>query len=49
MQDSKIKEREKRTDTDILGKPSEKSKFIFVDALGGQLYLLKTLIRYGKK
>lgn len=31
---------------DILGKRSEKSKFISVDVLGGQLYLLETLIRY---
>ena len=31
---------------DILGKPSEENKFISVDVLGGQLYLLKTLIRY---
>ena len=31
---------------DILGKRSEDNKFLTIDALGGQLYLLKTLIRY---
>ena len=30
----------------LLGKRSEENKFISVDVLGGQLYLLKTLIRY---
>ena len=31
---------------DILGKRSEDNKFLTIDALGGQLYLLKTLVWY---
>lgn len=32
----------------ILGKRSEKNKFLNINGLGGQLYLLKTLIRYDR-
>lgn len=31
----------------LLGNRSEENKFININGLGGQLYLLKTLIRYG--
>ena len=46
MQGLKTEGREKMKSLDILGKRSEDNKFINVDALGGQLYLLKTVIRY---
>lgn len=31
---------------DILGKPSDDNEFLYIDGLGGQLYLTKTLMYY---